>query len=58
MDRGVWRAIVHGVAKSWTHLKWLSMHINTHTHTYTITYTHRYTHVYTYIHKEDEKGLG
>ena len=20
MDRGVWRAIVHGVAKSWTHL--------------------------------------
>ena len=21
MDRGAWRAIVHGVAKSWTHLR-------------------------------------
>ena len=28
-DRGAWWAIVHGVAKSWTQLKWLS----THTHT-------------------------
>ena len=26
MDRGAWRAIVHGVAKSWTWLKWLSTH--------------------------------
>ena len=26
MDRGAWRAIVHGVAKSRTQLKWLSMH--------------------------------
>ena len=26
MDRGTWRAIVHGVAKSRTRLKWLSMH--------------------------------
>ena len=25
MDRGAWRAIVHGVAKSWTQLKRLSM---------------------------------
>ena len=43
MDRGAWRAIVHGVAKSWT---WLSdeaqhssiclyMHVCTHTHTHT-----------------------
>ena len=26
MDRGAWRATVHGVAKSRTRLKWLSMH--------------------------------
>jgi len=26
MDRGAWPAIVHGVAKSWTRLKQLSMH--------------------------------
>ena len=25
-DRGAWRAIVHGVTKSWTWLKWLSTH--------------------------------
>ena len=26
MDRGAWRATVHGVTKSWTWLKWLSLH--------------------------------
>ena len=26
MDRGAWQATVHGVAKSQTWLKWLSMH--------------------------------
>ena len=26
MDRGAWWATVHGVAKSWTQLKRLSMH--------------------------------
>ena len=26
MDRGAWGATVHGVAKSWTRLKQLSMH--------------------------------
>ena len=26
MDRGAWRATVHGVSKSWTWLKWLNMH--------------------------------
>ena len=26
MDRGPWGAIVHGVAKSWTQLKRLSLH--------------------------------
>ena len=26
MDKGAWRATVNGVAKSWTQLKWLSMH--------------------------------
>ena len=25
-DRGAWRATVHGIAKSWTRLKWLSTH--------------------------------
>ena len=29
-DRGAWRATVHGVAKSWTRLKWLSLHASTH----------------------------
>ena len=29
MDRGAWRATVHGVAKSQTWLKWPSMHIHT-----------------------------
>ena len=27
MDRGAWRAIVHGVSKSWTQLKPLSTHM-------------------------------
>ena len=27
MDRGTWWAMGHGLAKSWTPLKWLSMHI-------------------------------
>ena len=26
MDRGAWWTAVHGVSKSWTDLKWLSMH--------------------------------
>ena len=26
MDRGAWQATVHGIAKSWTWLKQLSMH--------------------------------
>ena len=27
MDRGAWRFTIHGTAKSWTRLKWLSMHL-------------------------------
>ena len=27
MDRGAWRATIHRVAKSWTQLKWLGMHM-------------------------------
>ena len=26
MDGGAWQAMVHEVAKSWTQLKWFSMH--------------------------------
>ena len=29
MDRGAWRAIVHGVAKSWTRLINLQFHVHT-----------------------------
>ena len=32
MDRGAWWSMAHGVAESWTQLKWLSMHIYTHMH--------------------------
>ena len=35
MDRGAWRARVHGIAKSWTRLS---------THTHTHTHTHAHTH--------------
>ena len=35
LDRGAWRAIVHGVVKSWTVMK------HAHTHTHTHTHTHR-----------------
>ena len=31
MDRGAWRTMVHRVAKSWTWLRWLSMHTHMHT---------------------------
>ena len=34
MDRGDWRATVHGVAESWM---WLSIHTHTHTHTHSDT---------------------
>ena len=28
MNRGAWRALVHGVTKRWTWWKWLSMHVH------------------------------
>jgi len=39
MDRGAWRAIVHGVPKSQTQLKQLSACAHAHTHTHTHTHT-------------------
>ena len=30
MDRGTWQATVHGVTKSWTRVRQLSMHACTH----------------------------
>ena len=30
MDRGAWRVTVHGVTKSWTQQKQLSMHAHMH----------------------------
>ena len=32
LDGGVWWATVHRLRKSWTWLKWLSVHTHTHTH--------------------------
>ena len=55
MDRGAWRAAVHGVVKSQTRLKPLSMralctgactHARAHTHTHTHTRPHRKSHLY------------
>ena len=43
IDRGAWRATVHGVAKSRTQL-------STHTHTQTHTHTHKQTHTQTHTH--------
>ena len=36
MDRRTWWATVHGVRKSWTRLRWLSMHVCTCTHTHSL----------------------
>ena len=48
MDRGVWRATVHGVTKSQTQLS----NSHTQTHIYIHTYTHTYEYItYIYIHK-------
>ena len=45
MDRVAWWATVHGVAKSWTPLRWLSMHAHEHTHTH----THIYIYIYIFL---------
>ena len=56
MDREAWRPTVHGVSKSWTQLKQLSMHIHIYIHVYTHIYTYIYTciyidtYIYIYIH--------
>ena len=41
MDREAWKASANRITKSWTWLKWLSMHI---------AHTHTHTHIYMYIH--------
>ena len=43
VDRGVWRATVHGVTKSWTLLS------DSHTHTHTHTHIHTHTHHHSYL---------
>ena len=50
MDRGTWRAPVHGVERSRTRLSNSHTHTHTHTHTYTHTHAHIYTHTHTHIH--------
>ena len=49
MDRGAWLALVHGVSKRWTWLKWLSTHTHALTHTLTHTHTHAHTHSGTHL---------
>ena len=43
MDRGAWLALVPGVSKRWTWLKWLSTHTCTHAHTHSPTHSLRHT---------------
>ena len=45
MDRGAWRAIVHGVAES-DMIEQLSTHSCTHTYASTCMHTHTHTHVH------------
>ena len=40
MDRGIWQATVHRVAKSLTKLNRLSTHLRARAHTHTHTHTH------------------
>ena len=49
MDRGAWRATVHGVAKSRTRLKQLSRSSSINTHTHISLHTHTHTHACTHI---------
>ena len=50
MNRGAWRATVHGVAKSRAQL-------NTHTHTHTHTHIHTHTHTHTNTKPWDSPGV-
>ena len=47
MDRGTWRAPVHGVKRSWTRLS--NSHTQTHTHTHMHMYIYTHTRKCTYI---------
>jgi len=51
MDRGTWQVTVHGVSKSWTRLKQLSMHTRTHICTYFVYIFH------THFSKKNRKPL-
>ena len=60
MNRGVWRATVHGVGTKFghdlatkitiTYIYVYNAYINTHTHKYTYIYTHTHTHTRTHTH--------
>ena len=47
MDRGAWRATVHGITKESDAMRDKSPHTHTHTHTHTRTRTHTRTHAHT-----------
>ena len=62
--RWAWWATVHGVTKSQTQRKWLSMHAHTHTHTYICMYVCMYVCIYinthTYqidVHVREHQGM-
>ena len=66
MERGTWRATVHGVTKESDTTKQLSARIHTHTrararthtHMHARTHTHTHTHIHFMISEENTKVIG
>ena len=59
MDRGAWRAIVHGVAEldMIEQLRRMCAHTHTQAHACTRTHTHMYTHAHAHTHSHMQTGL-